>query len=155
SAGVGGGVFEFFGSDLTLVNSTLAGNSAAVSGGIHSYAKLTLVNSTVSGNSTLFGPALYASYSSGTATLTNSIVAGQSSGGDISAFSASGTNNLTGTGFAGGLANGVDGNLVGVTSPALAPVGNYGGPTPTVALLPGSPALNAGISTGAPATDQR
>ena len=38
----------------------------------------------------------------------------------------------------------------------LAPLGNYGGPTQTMALLPGSPAINAGTSgPGIPATDQR
>jgi hypothetical protein len=34
-------------------------------------------------------------------------------------------------------------DLLGV-NPLLAPLGNYGGPTPTMALLPGSPAINAG-----------
>src|SRR5262249_3301577 len=46
---------------------------------------------------------------------------------------------------AGGLSNGVNGNLVGV-NPLLAPLGNYGGPTQTIALLPGSPAIDAGDS---------
>ena len=42
-----------------------------------------------------------------------------------------------------------------MTDPLLAPLGDYGGPTQTMALLPGSPAIDAGTSTGAPATDQR
>ena len=54
--------------------------------------------------------------------------------------------------------NGVDGNIVGVTNPVLAPLGNYGGPTQTMAELPGSPAIDAGsnalIPTGV-TTDQR
>src|SRR5262249_49090076 len=37
----------------------------------------------------------------------------------------------------------------------LAPLGNYGGPTQTMPLLPGSPAIDAGTSTGAPTVDQR
>ena len=38
----------------------------------------------------------------------------------------------------------------------LAPLGNYGGPTQTMALLPGSPAIDAGTSgPGIPTTDQR
>ena len=41
------------------------------------------------------------------------------------------------------------------TQALLAPLGNYGGPTRTRALLPGSPAINAGTATGAPTTDQR
>jgi hypothetical protein len=44
---------------------------------------------------------------------------------------------------------------VGVANPGLSPLGSYGGPTPTFALLPDSPALNAGTAGGAPATDQR
>ena len=43
-----------------------------------------------------------------------------------------------------------------MTNPLLAPLGNYGGPTQTVALLPGSPAINAGTNgPGIPTTDQR
>lgn len=41
------------------------------------------------------------------------------------------------------------------TDPLLAPLADYGGPAPTMALLPGSPAIDAGTSTGAPAQDQR
>jgi hypothetical protein len=40
-------------------------------------------------------------------------------------------------------------------NPKLAPLGNYGGPTPTMALLPGSPAIDAADPTDFPATDQR
>ncbi len=37
----------------------------------------------------------------------------------------------------------------------LGPLADNGGPTLTMALLPGSPAINAGTASGAPATDQR
>src|SRR5207244_11402345 len=40
-------------------------------------------------------------------------------------------------------------------NPLLGPLQNNGGPTPTMALLPGSPALDAGNNTNAPAFDQR
>ncbi|WP_386071429.1 choice-of-anchor Q domain-containing protein [Tahibacter sp. UC22_41] len=46
------------------------------------------------------------------------------------------------------------GDLTG-TNPVLAPLGSYGGPIPTRALLPGSPAIDHGVAGGAPATDQR
>lgn len=39
--------------------------------------------------------------------------------------------------------------------PLLEPLGDYGEPTPTMPLMPGSPALGAGVAGGAPATDQR
>jgi hypothetical protein len=41
------------------------------------------------------------------------------------------------------------------TDPKLGPLANNGGPTLTMALLPGSPAIDAGSAVGAPATDQR
>ena len=73
--------------------------------------------------------------------------------------------NLIGTGGSGGLVNGTNGNQVGVADPGLDPNGlqNNGGPTQTIALLPGSPAIDAGSNalavdptTGQPlTTDQR
>jgi hypothetical protein len=83
-----------------------------------------------------------------------------------------GTNNLIGDpNTAGGLTNGSGGNIVGIGGVSPIPLstifatdssGNpvlasYGGPTQTVALIPGSPAIDAG-STSVPeyqSTDQR
>ena len=48
------------------------------------------------------------------------------------------------TGGSGGLINGTNGNIVGVSDPLLAPLGNYGGLTETMVPLPGSPAIDAG-----------
>jgi hypothetical protein len=39
--------------------------------------------------------------------------------------------------------------------PLLDVLAGWGGPTPTMALLPGSPALGAGVAAGAPPADQR
>ena len=71
-------------------------------------------------------------------------------------------NNLVGTGGSGGLADGSNGNEVGVTNPGLGAIGDNGGPTQTIPLLAGSPAIDAGNNsdaldaTGQPlATDQR
>jgi hypothetical protein len=54
---------------------------------------------------------------------------------------------------------GPNGNLVGTAAhpidPMLGPLARNGGPTRTMALLPGSPAIDAGTSRGAPPTDQR
>lgn len=47
------------------------------------------------------------------------------------------------------------GSLTAPLAPQIGPPGNNGGPTLTMALLPGSPALEAGTAAGAPATDQR
>jgi fibronectin-binding autotransporter adhesin len=99
-----------------------------------------------------------------TATLTDTIVAGNtdSMGGpsDIGGTQASqvtGSNNLIGTGGSGGITGGSDGNIV-LTSLAnlgLAPLGDYGGPTETMALLPGSAAIGAGTAAAGVTTDQR
>ena len=61
-------------------------------------------------------------------------------GGTVSPSSA---NNLIGT-VSGGLFPGGNGNHIGVINPRLGPLADNGGPTQTIALLPGSPAINAG-----------
>src|SRR5262245_62592708 len=53
-----------------------------------------------------------------------------------------------------GITSGVNGNLVGV-DPRLGPLADNGGPTPTHALLPGSPALDAGSNPLGLSADQR
>ena len=58
--------------------------------------------------------------------------------------SASSAYNLIGTGGSGGLINGVNGNQVGVANPGLDALADNGGPTQTIALLPGSPAIDTG-----------
>jgi hypothetical protein len=74
----------------------------------------------------------------------------------------SGSFNLVGIGGAGGLTNGVKGNQLDVANPDLAPLADNGGPTETIALLGGSPAINTGSNSlavdangNALATDQR
>jgi hypothetical protein len=54
----------------------------------------------------------------------------------------------------GGTGFGSTGDLLGVNL-LLGPLADNGGPTFTMALLPGSPAIDAGTSVGAPSTDQR
>ena len=43
----------------------------------------------------------------------------------------------------------------GTLDPLLGPLADNGGPTPTMALLPGSPAIDAGDDSACPPTDQR
>jgi alpha-tubulin suppressor-like RCC1 family protein len=54
-----------------------------------------------------------------------------------------------------GSANFTDGSSRNFTDPQLAALGNYGGPTPCIALLPVSPAIDSGDSADFPTTDQR
>jgi hypothetical protein len=172
SGGAGaGGICTDCKTQNTLTNSTVAYNSAGGTGGggIGIYGGwMTIVNSTIAYN-TLDNPAgsgggLYSERDGPLYTLYNTIVAlntGSASSGpatsDIAAIvSPSSGHNLVGTGGSGGLMNGSGGNLVGVPDPGLAPnLADNGGPTQTIALLPSSPAINAGDSTKAPPTDQR
>ena len=64
--------------------------------------------------------------------------------------------NLIGTGGSGGLTNGVSGNQVGVVNPGLEPLADYGGPTQTIELIHGSPAVDKGNNSLAvdPTTQQ-
>jgi hypothetical protein len=129
---------------MELTNSTVSGND----GGIYNlYGTVTLTNSTVNDNSE--GGIL--NYS-GTATLINTIVANNPWGGDCGGdlvtslghnLDSDGTCNLTATGD------------IPNTNPLLGPLQDNGGPTETHALLPGSPAIDAGDDSACPATDQR
>jgi hypothetical protein len=47
------------------------------------------------------------------------------------------------------------GSIASPLDPKVGPLANNGGPTLTIALLPGSPAIDAGDSAAAPPTDQR
>ncbi len=145
SAGSFGGAVENLFGSLTIIDSTVVSNSSGNLGGaIWNGASLQLIDSTVSGDSAVIGGGLY---NTGSAKLDNSIVASSPTGGDISnQGTLTGEYDLIGDG-SGGIAG--TGNLLGTVAnpinPLLAPLGNFGGPTPTMALLPGSLALGAGL----------
>ena len=173
TGGPGGGIYNLSGT-MTLTNSTLARNSTSGfdGGGIYNYnGTLTVTNSTLSGNSASGngggisnGTATISIYNhNGTVSVTNSTLSGNSaggSGGGIDNNSGS-TLNLTNTIVASntnpssadisGTITTNNHNLIGGT-PLLAPLGNYGGPTQTIALLPGSPAIDAGDDTACAST---
>jgi hypothetical protein len=151
----GGGIFSSSGT-LTVSNSTLSGNSGTFGAGINTFynpgrqpTTLTVSNSTLSGNS---GSAIY---NTGTATLQSTIVAGNGYDLVSNNVASSSSYNLIGTGGSGGLMNGVNHNLVGVANPGLGSLADNGGPTRTILLLPGSPAIGAGDPALAGTPDQR
>src|SRR5262249_45281780 len=117
------------GGTLTVTNSTLSNNSGGYTGGgINNYSgMLTVYDIILAGNSAATGPDL-----AGALTYEGRNLIGSSAGG---------------SGFPGS-------DLLDV-NPLLGPLQDNGGPTPTMALLPGSPAIDAGDNTNAPATDQR
>ena len=122
--GFGGAIFNN-GGTLIITNSTFSGNSA---------------------NAVCMGfpcGGAGAIYNAGLATLTNTIVASSSSGDNCSGPITDGGHNLddgTSCGFSAGTGS------LNNTDPKLDPAGlaSNGGPTLTIALLPGSPAINAG-----------
>ncbi len=66
--------------------------------------------------------------------------------GQLSGTITDGGHNLVQTQINCGFVDGVNGTIVG-QDPLLGPLRNNGGPTLTHALLPGSPAINAGDTT--------
>lgn len=134
---------------LTLNNSTLSNNSAFYyGGGISSWSNTLIVNnSTFSGNSAEEGAGIYASYGTHLY-LYNSIIANSLSGGDCYQSSALhiNLNTLVEDGSCNSALSG---------DPRLGPLVDNGGSTPTHALLPGSPAINAGDNGTCLAVDQR
>ncbi len=162
-AGLGGAVFNLDGT-VTLTNSTLANDTALGGqgglGGQNGVAgnglggavfnlngNVTVLNSTLSGNTAQGGGAVYNLGDTGTAavTINNSILANTANGAtDFQANSlyggpvtSSGSNNIIGSqiNFTGSFSS---------ANPQLGPLQNNGGPTQTLAPLPGSPAIDAG-----------
>ena len=92
----GGGILSTVGTTLTLVNSTVADNSAEHGGGIRSNGPITLINSTVSGNNAAEGGGVF--HSVGEAAMTNTTISGNTAerrGGGIYDIAGHGTLALT------------------------------------------------------------
>ena len=131
----GGGILNS--GTLTVTNSTFSGNSATHGGGIESDGTLTATNTTFSGNSANSGGGIS---NLGSATSKNSIIGNSPTGGNYAgnvAIAAVGVNfstdNTCGAGF----------TQVTAAQLNLGPLQNNGGPTFTLALLPGSVAIDA------------
>jgi hypothetical protein len=136
--GGGGGIRNYNGS-VTVSNSAFSGNTTAgAGGGIHNYfGTVTVSNSTFSGNSAAnFGGGIY-NHNSGSVetTFKNTIVANSPSGSNCSGTITDGGGNLSYP----------DTTCPGINSdPKLGALQDNGGPTWTMALLPGSAAIDAG-----------
>ena len=175
----GGGISNRSG-NLTVVNCTISSNSSVgYGGGIYNTGNLIVRNATIAnnyvykpnGSSNLgFGGGI-ANLETGTVIFNNTIIAGnavQNTTGNPSAnelfryYMSSYTS--TGNNFIGD-SEGDSTNTYNLINyqptdirdipPQLAALANSGGTTPTRALLPSSPAINAGNNDNAPATDQR
>ena len=150
----GGGIFNA--GTVSLNDSTVSGNSATqfgdqncvmtYGGGIFVQGgTLTLNNSTLSGNYALgcegvgYGGGIY-----GSVILQNSIVANSPYGGNCDGTMTSNGYNLSSDNTCNFDKTGDLNN----TDPVLGQLGNYGGPTQTIPLLSGSPAIDAGNPNG-------
>jgi hypothetical protein len=183
----GGGILNS-GGTVTLNDSSVSNNNSYTGGGIYSSGTLTLNNSTVSGNTAFLGGGIY-NDSTGTVNLNNCTISNNTATGDGGGIcvNAGVAFSLQNTILAGNTApsgpdcynatiNSVGYNLLGNISyctynpstgdlinidPELGPLQDNGGATLTHALLPGSPAIDAGNpagcmgSTGLLTTDQR
>ncbi len=176
ASGFGGGIAGGYWGG-TIVNSTISGNSAGSAGGGISSTGVQISNSTVSGNFTAdpdYGSG--GGISANSVTVVNSTVSGNSAaicggvcGGTVeignTILNANASGNIGGTVTSDGYNLSSDdggGYLTGPgdqinTDPLLSPLQDNGGPTFTHALLPGSPAIDAGDPgfTPPPFNDQR
>ena len=168
SAGLGSGGGINNAGTATINQSTISSNGdggirGGDGGGIGNTGTLAVNNSTVTNNG-----ASGIANNGGEITLTSTIVAGNFSNHDLENDDIiSGGNNLIGgeatlsslVGSVGGLANIEDSDLVGTAEnpidPLLGELQNNGGSTPTIALLDGSPAIDAGSNPNDLDFDQR
>jgi predicted outer membrane repeat protein len=170
ASGQGGGVWMMK-APATITNSTFSSNrvngveSSRVGGGMTLYGPATIINSTFANN--------YAGWVGGAITASNDYNVSVQNTLFYNNTADNGTNDwgiqqhtsreLVDNGGniqwpPKGTNNGNDYNAtasITLIDPLLGPLQDNGGGIPTHALLPDSPAINAGVITGAPATDQR
>ncbi len=134
----GTGLTTTEGTELTLLNATIAGNSVSAGG---TGGGIGIENPSPSASTAL--------------ALTNTLLAGNTASGMASNCMAvaliSSTNNLSSDGTCGFTDPGSKQNV----DPQLGALADNGGPTDTMALPASSPAVDAGTNTGCPPTDQR
>jgi hypothetical protein len=161
ASATGGGITT--GASMKLENVTLSGNVAQYAGGaIDNGGIMTITNATFNQNTITntqaggIGGSIYVDYNiTSSVSLKNTIISNSALGGNCAVamgigiislghnLSSDNTCNLTATGD---MTN---------SNPLLGPLQNNGGATLTHALLPGSPAVNAGDNYYCPSFDQR
>ncbi|MCU0748521.1 MAG: hypothetical protein MUF13_03140 [Akkermansiaceae bacterium] len=170
----GGAISNSSAGVMTLQNCTFTGNTASYGGAIvtRNTSQSTLIHCTFTGNQAIGTDSLRdgggaINLFQGSMTLTSCILAGNTAatgtGPDFwresTVAGTSATTCLIGDGKDSTFAHGVNGNLVGTSAlpidAKLSPLGYYGGPTPTLPPLPGSPAVDASGATSSLTTDQR
>ena len=160
-----GGAIDVLGG-AELDNCTVTANSASSTGGglrLEGASSVTLYSCTIAGNSASSGGGIEVD-DSGSLSLQNTIVADNTIGAlgsgpdirntSINSIQSSGYNLIgRADSLNGWQPSDLLGSIAHPLNPLLARLQDYGGPTPTMALLPGSPAIDTGLSTFA--GDQR
>ena len=150
AAGNGGAIKKDTG-NMNLLRSTLFQNTSSAQGGAIQGAGMTLEQCTLTDNFSLVGGAIMGS----SITLLHCTIFGNTRGGGVASDSLSMSYSI----LAGNSPNNLFGTFIGTNNltsgdPLLAPLGDYGGSTLTMALMPGSPARNAATNSTESA-DQR
>ena len=146
-ASSGGGIANRNRGIATLINSTLTGNSSAMGGAVSNddFSTLSVINSTLSGNAaqTTGGGIGRGAFGYNAPSLANTLVAGNTApaGAQCSDPVVDNGHNLD-SGMTCGFS--INKGSLSHTAPRIGPLADNGGPTMTMALLPGSPAINAG-----------
>jgi len=151
SAVLGGGIaIVSAGSPASLlaVNCTIADNSVSLGGAgagmyVDAVATTTLENTIVADNTVPVQVSLHPGLPRITLQFTSDIALAAGANNVTGSYNLIGGSGLEVPGTSGGLTNGANGNQVGV-NPVLGSLANNGGPTQTMALLAGSPAIDAG-----------
>jgi hypothetical protein len=152
---IGGGGIATINGTVTISNTTFYSNSSTyVGGAIAAAGPVSITNSTIFGNSaSTSGGGIIVAF--GNVVLRNTIVAASPSGGNCFGSITNGGNNIEDGTTCGWLFNN---GSKSDTNPWLGPLADNGGPTLTMALLAGSPAINGVIfntPNRCPPTDQR
>jgi predicted outer membrane repeat protein len=158
----GGGAIIISDSTLTLTNTTVSGNQAKKDGGgimtLYGNPQVAITASTITANTPDRDGAEGGSGGglhvwAGTVTLVGSIIAGNDG---TQCVRSSGTLNSSGYNLASDASCELDGpGDLPSTPPKLGPLTDNSGVNLTHALLPGSPAIDAGDASYCPSTDQR
>jgi hypothetical protein len=167
SEGDGGGIYND--GTMTVNDSTISGNKGganifATGGGIANLATMAINNSTISGNNRITHGTGGIVNLSGTLVISNSTIAGNAGGIYVNSGTLSLQNSIVGSNSGGNCFNPVSSNGYNLSSdntcsfsgpgdmnntdPKLGALGNNGGPTQTIPLLAGSPAIDAGNPSG-------
>jgi CSLREA domain-containing protein len=153
-----GGIVNSSGAVMAVRDSTVTGNTThgtgLTAGGFFNYGALTLSYDTIASNSTGIVNSSDSIVPAPTVVLTGTIAAGSTAGPNCRGAIAEAQGDNLDSGTSCGFNRRSD---LTKADPRLGPLADNGGPTPTIAVLAGSPAIDHGgtAAIGCPASDQR